>query len=282
MRFNLILFIAGLVVCLGTVYADVGERNTTQKNLTYSGTGGRKLIIDNVFGSIEVVAYNGSEVQVTVNEHWMAEDSGRMQDARNEVKLDISQQGNVVRFYADGPFRCRYGDCEGSRRRRDYRVVFDFHVRVPADAELDLRTVNGGHVRAENSNADFIVHNVNGGIELREMAGSGEAITVNGGVDVTFRENPRTPSTFRSVNGTLAVSFRPNLSADFHCKTMNGGIYTDFEASATPMQSVTSERQGTKYVYRSNGFSSIRIGGTGGPIHKFDTLNGSIRIIKRG
>ena len=280
MRFNWMLSIAAALVCLGAARAEVVERNTTQKTFSYLGGSGRKLIVDDVDGSIDVVAYNGSEVQVTVNEYWKADDTGKMQQARSEVRLDMSQQGNVVRLYVDGPVRCRNG-CDHQYGRAGYRVAFDFQVKVPADAELELKTVNGGHVKAENSNGNFAVSNVNGGIELLEMAGSGQATTVNGGVTVTFRENPCAPSSFKSVNGELAVSFRPDLAADFLCKTLNGGVYTDFEADLRPVQTAESERQGPRYVYRSNRFNSIRIG-AGGPEHKFDTLNGSIRIIKRG
>ncbi|MEO8126668.1 MAG: hypothetical protein ABJF23_30135 [Bryobacteraceae bacterium] len=280
MRFNWMLTIAAAVVCLGPARAQVVERNTSQKTFTYFGGSGRKLIIDDVNGAIDVVAYSGSEVQVTVNEYWKADDATKMQEGRREVTLDMSQQGNVVRLYVDGPFRCR-GGCDHQSRRTGYRASFDFQVKVPADAELELKTVNGGHIKAENSNGNFVVSNVNGGIELLEMAGSGQATTVNGGVTVTFRENPRAPSSFKSVNGELAVSFRPDLAADFLCKTFNGGVYTDFEAALRPMQMAETEKHGTRNVYRSNRFNSIRIG-AGGPEHKFDTLNGNIRIIKRG
>jgi hypothetical protein len=280
MRLKMTLAIAALLVCLGNARAEVVERNTTQKNFTYFGSSDRKLIVDDVHGSIDVVAYNGSEVRVKVMEHWTADDAAKMQEARRDVTLDMSQQGNVVRLYVDGPFRC-HGDCSGRRGRDGYRAAFDFEIQVPADAALELRTVNGGHIRAEKSNGDFSVHNVNGGIELLEMAGSGQANTVNGGVKVTFRENPRNPTSFKSVNGELAVSFKPDLAADFRCKTFNGGVYTDFESLMLPSQAATSEKQGTKYVYRTDRFSNIRIG-AGGPQHSFETLNGSIRILKRG
>lgn len=280
MRFNWMLAIAAALACPGAARAEVVERNTTQKTFTYLDAGGRKLIVDNVNGSIDVVAYGGSEIQVTVNEYWKADDAGELQRARRDIRLDMTQQGNVVRLYVDGPFRCRNG-CDHHYGRSGYRAAFDFQVKVPANAELELRTVNGGHIKAENSNGNFVVSNVNGGIELLEMAGSGHATTVNGGVKVTFRENPRAASSFKSVNGELAVSFRPDLAANFLCKTFNGGIYTDFEADLLPVQAVGNEGHGTRFVYRSNRFTSIRVG-AGGPERKFDTLNGSIRIIKRG
>ncbi len=274
------IMIVAAVVCVGTGRAEIVENNTAQKTFTYSSGSGRKLIVDNVHGSIDVVAYAGNDVQITVNERWTADSPEKMQEARRDVKLGLGQQGNTVRLYVDGPFRCRDG-CVHEHGRTGYRVAFDFQVKVPNDAVLDLRTVNGGHIKAENSNAGFTVHNVNGGVELLEMAGSGDATTVNGGVKVTFRENPKLACSFKSVNGELAVSFRPDLSADFRCKTFNGGIYTDFDVNALPTVAPVAERHGTKYVYRSDRTSGLRIG-AGGPTHHFDTLNGSIRIIKRG
>src|SRR3982074_3343758 len=101
MRLKWMFAIAAAVVCLSTGRAEVVERNTTQKNFTYFGGSGRKLIVDEVNGSIDVVAYSGSEVQVTVSEHWQADDAAKMQEARRDVKLDMSQQGNVVRLYVD-------------------------------------------------------------------------------------------------------------------------------------------------------------------------------------
>src|SRR5260370_42501025 len=109
MRLKLIMNFAALVVCLGPVSAEVVEHNTTQKTFTYFGGGGRKLIVDDVNGSIDVTGYNGTEVQVTVDEHWKADSAEKMQEARRDVKLDMSQQGNTVRLYVDGPFPC-HGD----------------------------------------------------------------------------------------------------------------------------------------------------------------------------
>ena len=79
---------------------------------------------------------------------------------------------------------------------------------------------------------DFDVSNVNGGVELSEMGGSGQVHTVNGKIAVTFTKNPTKSCSFRTVNGSVDVSFRPNLSADVQVKTFNGNAYTDFDATA--------------------------------------------------
>ena len=59
-------------------------------------------------------------------------------------------------------------------------MTYDFEIKVPAATFLRLGTVNGGDIRVENTTGDFDVGNVNGGIEMREVAGSGLVHTVNG------------------------------------------------------------------------------------------------------
>jgi hypothetical protein len=62
-------------------------------------------------------------------------------------------------------------------------------------------------------------------------------------------------------------------------KTLNGQVYTDFESTALASAEGIPERKGDMFVYRSNRAVAIRIGG-GGVEHKFETVNGSIRILK--
>jgi hypothetical protein len=104
---------------------------------------------------------------------------------------------------------------------------------------------------------------------------------VNGRISVVFSKNPTKDSSFKSVNGTIEASFRPGLSADVRVKTFNGHAYTDFDATPLPSLTPVSERREGKFIYRSDRSTGLRIG-SGGPEFKFDTLNGSIRIINRG
>jgi hypothetical protein len=124
--------------------------------------------------------------------------------ARRDVKLDISQDANTVRFYVDGPFRCRDG---GVHIDRDpgYEVKYDFELQVPHDTAIDLKTVNDGEIAVEDVAGDYKVNNINGGVEMTEMSGSGKVYALNGNVKVTFRENPRGKSSFGSLNGEVRV-----------------------------------------------------------------------------
>jgi DUF4097 and DUF4098 domain-containing protein YvlB len=274
---KMISAVAALALCAGVVLADVDETQTTQKTFTMGG-GSRKLIVDNVNGSIEVTGYSGSGVQVTVREHWRADSPEKMLEAKRDVRLDMSQSGNDVKLYVDGPFRCGH-NCTGDHGRTGYNVAFDFEVKVPMDAALDLKTVNGGKLRVNGSQGDFNIHSVNGAIELKDMAGAGSVNTVNGGISVGFREIPRAQCSFKTVNGSVDVTFPAHLSADLSMKTFNGSVYTDFDVTALPGAPVNAERVGSMNRYRSDRFTNVRVG-AGGLTHTFDTLNGTIRIKK--
>jgi hypothetical protein len=256
------------------------EKETIRK--TFNLSADHKILeVDNVFGSIEVTGGEGNQVQLVVNKTIFAESKDRMETAKKEVTLDITDQPDFLKFYVNGPFRCNCSDgCEGQRGDHGYRVKMDFQLQVPRNIEVKLKTVNSGSVHVQDVTGNFSVHNVNGRIEMLNVAGSGTAKTVNGPVKVTFRENPRENSDFGTINGNVELYFVRGLAGDFRFKTMNGAVYSDFEMTSLPAQPVSSERRGTKFVFHSDRFTGGRIG-SGGPEIKAENLNGDIRVLER-
>ncbi|HLG97317.1 MAG TPA: DUF4097 family beta strand repeat-containing protein [Bryobacteraceae bacterium] len=235
-----------------------------------------RLELNNVSGRIHVTGYNGNQIEMTADKTINAESQERLEAAKREVTLDISQSGGELRIYVDGPFRHREG------WHRGYDVNYDFELKVPASTALRLSTLNHGAVRVENTSADFDLSNVNGRIELVEAAGAGTAHTVNGDISASFAKNPAANSSFKTVNGAIEASFRPNLSADLRVKTLNGAAYTDFDATLLPRPAAAAgDRHGGRFVYRADKSTFMRVG-SGGPEITFETLNGEIRIVKRG
>jgi len=259
------------------------KQETVEKSFTLPAGAHNSLDIDNIFGSIEVTGGSGNQVHVVVTETWRGESDAAVDRARKEVSLDISQDAGAVKFYVNGPFRCHdHGSdccCCDSSDDRNYSVKMDFKVEVPAQIDVEARTVNEGHVRISNVAGKFLVRNVNGGIELNSMGGSGSARTVNGPVTVSFRQNPRENSDFKSINGAVELRFAPGLSADFRFKNFNGGIYSDFPVTALPARDNTVEHQGGKVIFRADRYSAARIG-SGGPEVQVENLNGEIRILE--
>jgi len=272
--------LAALIACLPLMAAEVDQKETIEKTYPLSGSAPKKVIVDNLNGSIHVTGYAGSEVRLVAHKHLSADSSEAAERARREVTLEITQDANTVRFYVDGPFRCRDGGVHYDRRQ-EYEVKYDFDLQVPRDTATDLKTVNDGEIRIENVAGDYKVDNINGGIEMTEVAGSGKVYALNGRVRVLFRENPRAKSSFGSLNGEVRVTFLPDLSADLRFKTFNGAVYTDFPVSYLPVPAAAAERRDGKFIYKSNDWSAVRVA-HGGPELSFDAFNGSIRILSRG
>src|SRR5215813_11985736 len=191
------------------------ESETIRKTFTLSAAH-KILDVDNVFGSIDVVGGQGDQVQLVVNKTIYAESKDRMDAAKKEVTLDITDQPDLLKLYVNGPFRCQcnngQGGCSAWRGDQGYTVKMDFQLQVPRNIEVNLKTVNSGHVHVRDVSGNFSVHNVNGGIEMTDVAGSGAAKTVNGGVKVTFRENPHEKSDFSTINGNVDLYFARGLS----------------------------------------------------------------------
>jgi hypothetical protein len=126
----------------------VEQNETIQKTYPLSGAAPKKVIVDNVNGSIHVTGYAGNEVRLVAHKRLRADSSETAEQARRDVKLDISQDANTVRFYVDGPFRCRDG---GIHIDRDpgYEVKYDFELQVPHDTAIDLKTINDGEIKVE-------------------------------------------------------------------------------------------------------------------------------------
>jgi hypothetical protein len=260
----------------------VRDTERVQRSLAFTGAGPHRLEIDNVSGSIQVAAHDGAAIELTVTKTYAARTPDRLEAARREVTLDVKEEPGLISFFVDGPFR----ECWKDRRARlgwqepGYEVRHDFVLRVPRQIELYLRTVNDGDIRIEGTTGDFDVSNVNGGVEMLDIAGTGRVRTVNKDLRIVFRANPLSPSSFASVNGDVVVCFQPALAADLRLKTFNGGLYSDFETQGLPALTPVAERRGGKFVYKADRSVGVRVG-TGGPELRFETLNGDIRILQR-
>ncbi len=258
----------------------VRDQETIRKTFDL-GTGPHAIDVDNVEGSIEVVGTDSNQVTLVVNKAIRAENDRLLETARKEVTLEIKQQGGSLALFVDGPFRCRCGEDErrsiNYQRDPGYRVQMDFQLNVPRNVDLRLSTVNSGEVTVRETRGAYRVRNVNGGIAMAGIAGAGSAHTVNGPVKVTFRENPREASSFKSINGDIDLYFSRGLSADFRFKTFNGNIYSDFVVTSLPARGIQEEREGRKRVFRADRFSNGRVG-TGGAEIQTENLNGDIRI----
>ena len=265
---------------------DVVDESTLTRTLSFAAGGGRTLDVRNINGFIHVEGTNDGAVQMSIRKVIRAETRDDLAQAQQDVRLDFRDGAPRVEATVTDRRGHVCGEPWNDRGDRwdrvHYDVRFDFTIRVPRDAALRLCTINGGDVIVSGTQGDFTVDNVNGLIDMKSVAGSGRAHTVNGPVSVSFTANPKHPSSFKSINGNVDVSFVDGLSADLAMKTFNGGLFTDFDVQ--PLANTVAaagERRNGRFVYRANEFTRVRVG-NGGPEITFETLNGNVRARRSG
>lgn len=267
------------------------------KELTFNGRSSDNIVVvDNVYGSIDVEGYNGTTVQVEVVKKVFADTQKDLQEGKDEIGVKTAKKGDAVYVYMDSPyskFDIETGQFEhhefnwGSRRnykhrkRRMYKYRLDFKVKVPKNASIDIKAINQGNITVTDVQGKLlIVHNINGAIDLKNVAGQTDVNALNKDINITYAKNPTEESWYKSLNGDINIKFKEDLDASISYKTMNGGFYTNFDVEKTnPVfkKSTETRRKGTKYKVNSN--KNFRIGK--GKVHlHFDQLNGDA-IVKK-
>jgi hypothetical protein len=255
----------------------VQEQETIQNTPPLSSPVGR-VVVDNVEGYVHVTGTTGSQVQISAHKVIQAKTDADLQQAKNEVKLEITEKAGSVSVYYDAPWRCNRCCCS-EEHRHFYDVTYDIDIQLPRAVETVISTVNNGDIQMDGTTGNFDIGNVNGGIRMTGIAGSGDAHTVNGPIDIHFAKNPSGPGSFKSINGRLDFYFQADFAADLLFKTFNGQVYSDYEVVARVTPQSVVEHRGDKFVYHSNGMKAARVG-NGGPELSFDTLNGDVCLHK--
>ena len=242
--------------------------------------GAGKVVVDNVAGNVRARAVDGDTVRVVALQVAHATTAANLDVGRREMPLRLSQHGDTVIAYVESPFRDDDGHLQGPWDDLPYRVLYDFEVEVPRHAAVELSTVLEGVVELSGTDGAFLVRNVNGDVDVRDVGGAGKVVTVNGELAVRFRSNPDGPCEFSNVNGDVDVTFQPGLAAEVRFKTLNGDGWSDFPYTLVPLRPEVSEsRRGGRYVIKSDWSQGIRIG-NGGPQLSFGTVNGDVLIRK--
>src|SRR5581483_7166258 len=101
---------AMIALLLLLTLAGTQEKETIHRFLEFSGSANHTLELDNVNGAIHVSASTSQSVEMTANKTIFAESPDRIDDAKKDVKLDITDKAETIRIYVDGPFRCQCSD----------------------------------------------------------------------------------------------------------------------------------------------------------------------------
>jgi hypothetical protein len=282
---KLTVMIAVAALCAPALAGAASKTDKITESHRFADSGADNLlIVDNIWGDIEVRGYDGNEITVRAVKTIYAKDSDDIPKMEREVYLDITKDDDLLELYVDGPFR---DNKDGSRRKRERwhrecEVHFDFEIKVPRGTSVELSTVNDGEIYVGDIDGHYDVHNINGGIEMEGIGGSGgDVYALNEDVTIEFAKNPTKDSRFGSLNGDVRLHFLPGLSADFYLKTFNGEFFSDFPVTYLPLrdESVSEKKKG-RYVYRVNRKTAVRAG-DGGPQIDLDMFNGDSFLLEK-
>ncbi|WP_147415904.1 DUF4097 family beta strand repeat-containing protein [Ulvibacterium marinum] len=228
-----------------------------------------KLIVEQLAGSIDVLAYEGSEVVVKASfgnkkAHYKEEKekSGLRRIQNSSLKISAEEKNNVVRIINE-----------------QWDRATNLEIKVPKNFSLKLGTVNQGNINVKGVSGEMEVSNVNGEITLEGIGGSALADTVNGDIKVGFVSvTPNVNMAFSSLNGDLDVTFPNSVKSDLKLKSEQGDIYTDFEMVTDKQKAVSkTDKSSSTYKVEIEQWVRGKLNG-GGPEMLFKTFNGDIII----
>jgi hypothetical protein len=242
------------------------DRDTKRDDaFTWSGTipSGRRVMIKNINGAIEVERSTNGRVEVRAEKRWRRGNPADVRIAQQKIGDDLL----VCALFSEGS-RCDERGIQTDRGttwndRNDVSVRFT--VRVPDGVRVDLSTVNGG-VDVTGVNTEVDAHTVNGSITARSAGGPVRAKTVNGSITVSMGAlGSAADLDYEAVNGAITIELPATFGAQLELSTVNGRVSTDFPIT---MSGTLSPRRIRGTV--GNGSTRLRA----------STVNGSVTLRK--
>ncbi len=247
-----------------------------------------EVVIKNINGSLEVTGYEGDEIVVTgTKKLWKNRGNISNQEAEEYYLESVIRDGNVY-IYVETPYsrvrwynrRMEYSYNWNGRDRDRIDFEFDIEVKIPNNLYVDASTVNGGTLWITSMENGVDASNVNGSVVVKDVVGVVDAHTVNGDIEVWFKESPLEDCEFETVNGTMEVFSPGDFGAIVTFKSLHGELYTDFDKITRLANQLNKEEYRDGYRYRISRTAPIQIG-DGGPKLSFESVNGSAYIRQR-
>jgi len=297
-RQSMILTLALVLLFAGTL-GFTQDTATEKVTVPFSNPGKPgKIEVSNQRGSITVKGYSGQEVMVvaTIREKKVGEEDEAQRDLRAEERERMAGRAEKEADQSQKTAGLKKLPLPGSTgltieeenntmeiRTSMMRQAVDLEIQVPSSTSLELSSMIGGSINVEGVNGDIDVNNLNGPIKLTSITGTVLAHSLNGGIEVVFKEiSPGKPMSFSTMNGDIDVTLPASTKANLKMKTDYGEIFSDFEIKIDPTPQKVSEepqREGGRYRISFEKYYLGSING-GGPEYLLKTFHGDILIRK--
>ena len=255
------------------------------------------LIIANLNGHVTVTGYAGDKVLVEVTRTVSGKTAERLEKGKAELQLGVKDLADTLIFYVDIAGACnqfgrdpkhnnnrRRGGwnylwnegkrCDGCQTVYDYSL--DFVVKVPESVHVLVSTINKGNIVIRGVKGAVLAENINGSVNMADLAREAELTTINGDVTIDVQQNPAKACRFYTLNGDINANFRKGLGAELSFDSFNGEFYTDLDAIQPLPATLEKATDGKGVKYKVNG-NRYRVG-AGGPLLNFETFNGNVYL----
>lgn len=156
----------------------------------------------------------------------------------------------------------------------------DYKVFVPRNFDLSLSSHHNADIMVRNVIGELEIKSHHGGIEMEDVGGSVSAETHHGNILASFTSvDGSRPMAFSTYHGDVEITMPEGTNCRAKIKPGKGDIYTDFDLKVQPQQ-----RQST---VDGKGAKEIKIGGwvigdigSGGKDFLFTTYHGDVIIRK--
>lgn len=248
MKTSLRLLSLAFVACATIASAKVTEKFAQTYPLDAKGS----IRLENVNGSIEIIAWDKAEVSLE------AEKSAKNEDALGRMHLKIESSPSKLFIKTELEKSWKFWDHANAQ--------VHYKLMVPAGVSLEKIDVVNANIHVTGIQGAVNLDTVNGSIDARELSGPGEFETVNGSIVVAYAKLPASTDeiSLDTVNGSCTLKLPANAAFTLDADTVNGRVSCDFP--------ITLQKSG-KHDLRG-------IVGTGGPSIELDSVNGSLTVAK--
>ena len=239
-----------LLLCSALALTVAASAKVTEKFAqTYPLEATGSIHLENVNGSVEIVAWDKAEVSLE------AEKTAREQEGLDRMHLKI--ESSPGRLFVKTEMEKKWKFWDNMNAQVHYKLM------VPASATLEkIDVVNAGiHVTGLKGSVNLTA--VNGTVEAEGLSGPGRFETVNGSIRVTYASLAGKPDIrLETVNGGGTLKLPVDAAFRLDASTVNGGTSCDFP--------LTLEKSG-KHELRGT------VNGGGLTVH-LESVNGGLSI----
>jgi hypothetical protein len=206
---------AALLLC-SALLATVASAKVTEKFAqTYPLDANGSVRLENVNGSVEIVAWDKNEVSLE------AEKTARNQEGLDRMHLKIDSSPRRLAIKTEHEKKWKFWETMNAQ--------VHYKLMVPAGASLEKIDVVNSSIHITGLKGSVDLEAVNGGIEAEGLTGAGSFETVNGSVRVAYAAMPAGGGiSLETVNGSCKLTLPASAAFDLDADTVNGRVSCDF------------------------------------------------------